>query len=174
MARCRVRDFDGVTRRVERRGSSRTAAQGALQEELRGERTELLRPSSRFRDAAALWMGKIIERRQESTVDIYSLWLKNLVLPQLGELRLSECDVAQLDAFFSRLERARRTVEHDDGSTTESTRYAANTRRTIRSIVTGVMQAGRPASGGPLEPSQRAGAHRIPKGQQKIPPTDHP
>jgi hypothetical protein len=35
VARCRVRDLDGVTRKVERWGSSRTAAQGALQDELR-------------------------------------------------------------------------------------------------------------------------------------------
>ncbi|MGH3798333.1 MAG: hypothetical protein ACRDSP_26085 [Pseudonocardiaceae bacterium] len=30
MARCRVRDLDGVTRKIERWGSSRTAAQRAL------------------------------------------------------------------------------------------------------------------------------------------------
>lgn len=74
VARCRVRDLDGVTREVERWGSSRTAAQRALQDELRqrrGERTELLRPNSRFREAAAIWMGKIRERREDSTVDTY-------------------------------------------------------------------------------------------------------
>jgi hypothetical protein len=52
VARCLVRDLDGVTRRVERWGPSRAAAQHALQDELRqrrGERTELLRPDSRFR-----------------------------------------------------------------------------------------------------------------------------
>lgn len=84
--------------------TTRTAAQQALQEELRnrrGERAELLRPNSRFRDAAAVWLGKIRERREDSTLDIYQHWLNKIVLPQLGELRLSECDVAQTDAFFS-------------------------------------------------------------------------
>ena len=50
------------------------------------------------------------------------------MLPQLGEVRLYECDVAHVDAFFTRLEHARRTVEHEDGSTAEKVRYAANTR----------------------------------------------
>ncbi|MGQ0718538.1 MAG: site-specific integrase, partial [Pseudonocardiales bacterium] len=62
VARCRVRDLDGVTRRVARWGPTRAAAQQALQEELRGrrgERTEVLRPNSRFRDAAEIYMGKI-------------------------------------------------------------------------------------------------------------------
>lgn len=129
-----VRDLDGVTRKVERWGSSRTAAQRALQDELRqrrGERTELLRPESRFKDAAALWIGKITARREDSTADTYRHWLDGLVLPQLGDLQLHECDVPHIDAFFSRLEQARRTVEHADGSVPEKIRYAANTRRTI-------------------------------------------
>ena len=143
VARCRVRDVDGVTRRVARWGASRTAAQQALQDELRqrrGERPELLRPHSRFRETAAVWMVKITERREDSTTDTYRHWLDGLVLPQLGELRLYECDVAHIDAFFTRLEQARRTIEHEDGSTTEKARYAANTRRTIRAIVAGVLQ----------------------------------
>jgi hypothetical protein len=143
IARCPVRDLDGVTRRVARWASSRTAAQKALQDELgqrRGERIELLRPQSTFRDAATVWAAKIAERREDSTADTYRHWLDGLVLPQLAELRLHECDVARIDTFFSRLERARRTIKHDDGTTTEKIRYAANTRRTIRAIVASVMQ----------------------------------
>jgi len=87
-----------------------------------------------------VWMAKITERREDSTADTYRHWLYGLVLPQLGGLQLHECDVTHIDAFFSRLEQARRTVEHEDGSTTEKIRYAANTRRTIRAIVTGVLQ----------------------------------
>src|SRR3954451_19610742 len=62
VARCRFRGLDGITRKVERWGKSRTAARLALQEELRaqrGERTEMLRPESRFREAADIWMVKI-------------------------------------------------------------------------------------------------------------------
>ncbi len=142
-ARCRVRDLDGVTRQIEKRGTSRAAAQRALQDELRqrhGQRVEALRPYSRFRDAADIWMLKIRERRADSTYDLYTHWLNKLVLPQLGELRLVECDVANIDAFFSRLERARLSVVQDDGSIAEKPHYAAATRRTVRSVVSGVLQ----------------------------------
>ncbi len=87
VARCRVRDLDGVTRRVARWGSSQTAARKVLQDELRqrrGKRTELLRPQSRFRDAADVWTAKIAERREDSTADTYRHWLGKLVLPQLA------------------------------------------------------------------------------------------
>ncbi|MGH3795648.1 MAG: tyrosine-type recombinase/integrase [Pseudonocardiaceae bacterium] len=173
VARCRVRDLDGVTRKVERWGSSRTAAQRALQDELRqrrGERTELLRPHSRFREAETIWMGKIRERREDSTADTYRHWLNTLVLPQLGELQLHECDVAHIDAFFSRLEQARSTVEHEDGSTTEKVRYAANTRRTIRSIVAGVLQQAvlhQAIASNPVRELERI---ESPKGHRKAPP----
>ena len=174
VARCRFRDLDGVTRRVERRGPSQTAAQRALQDELRqrcGERIELLRSHSRFRDAASVWMGKITERREDSTVGTYQHWLESLVLPQLGELRLHECDVAQIDAFFTRLEKARRIIQSKDGdSTAEKVRYAANTRRTIRAIVTGVMQQAvlhQAIASNPVRELERI---ESPKGHRKPPP----
>ena len=173
VARCRVRDVDGVTRRVARWGASRTAAQQALQDELRqrrGERAELLRPHSRFREAAAVWMVKITERREDSTADTYWHWLNGLVLSQLGELRLYECDVAHIDAFFTRLEQARRTVEHEDGSTTEKVRYAANTRRTIRAIVAGVLQQAVLHQAIAANPVRELERIESPKGHRMAPP----
>lgn len=51
VARCRFRGLDGVTRKVERWGKSRTAVRLALQDELllaqRGERAEMLQPEPR-------------------------------------------------------------------------------------------------------------------------------
>jgi len=44
--------------------------------------------NSRFREAADVWMGKIRERRADSTADTYASCLRNQVLLQLGELRL--------------------------------------------------------------------------------------
>lgn len=84
IARCRVRGLDGVTRKIERSGKSRTAARLALQDELRsqrGERAEVLRPESRFRDAVTIYLGKVTARREDSTTDVYSYWLEKLVLP---------------------------------------------------------------------------------------------
>ncbi len=173
VARCRVRDLDGVTRKVERWGSSRAAAQRALQDELRhrrGERAELLRPMSTFADAAAVWMVKIAERREDSTADTYRHWLDGVVLPQLAEVRLQECDVARVDAFFTRLEQARRRAVSEDGTITENIRYAANTRRTIRAIVAGVMQQAvlhQAVASNPVRELERI---ESPKGHRKAPP----
>jgi integrase len=169
VARCRLRGLDGVTRKIEKWGRTRTAARLALQEELRnqrGERAEMLRPDARFCDAADVWLGKISTRCEDSTLDIYRHWLDNLVLPQLGELRLSECDVAQIDAFFTRLERSRRTVRKD-GSTAG---YAASTRRTIRAIVSGVLQQAVLHRAIPSNPVRELERIESPKEQRSTPP----
>ncbi|MFY9809076.1 MAG: tyrosine-type recombinase/integrase [Pseudonocardiaceae bacterium] len=115
-------------------------------------------------------MTKVAERREDSTADTYRHWLEGLVLPQLGDLRLYECDVAQIDAFSTRLEKARRTVEHEDGSTTEQVRYAANTRRTIRAIVTGVMQQAVLHQAVAANPVRELERIESPKGHRKAPP----
>jgi integrase len=168
-----VRDLDGRTRKVERWGTSKSGAQRALQDELRtrhGQRVEVLRPHSRFRDAAEVWLQKIRERRADSTLDLYSHWLNKLVLPQLGELRLAECDVATIDAFFSRLERARVSVVQDDGTAIEKPQYAAASRRTVRSVVSGVLQQAVLHQAIPSNPVRNLERIESPRGHQKPPP----
>ncbi|MGI9000585.1 MAG: hypothetical protein ACR2GH_02850 [Pseudonocardia sp.] len=172
-ARCRVRDLDGVTWRVARFRSHphRRAAGtpgGVAQPPRRACRAA--RPNSRFRDAADIWLGKIRERREDSTLDIYQHWLSKIVLPQLGELGLSECDVAQIDAFFSRLERMRRTVKHKDGSTSEKPHYAASSRRTVRSIVSGILQQAVLHKVIPSNPTRELERIESPRGHHKAPP----
>jgi hypothetical protein len=54
----------------------------------------MLKPTSRFREAADVWYAKASERREDSTADTYRRWLDKLVLPQLGELRIHEYDAA--------------------------------------------------------------------------------
>lgn len=61
------------------------------------------------------------------------------MLPRLGEQRLSKFDTAHVDEFFNGLERETRALDHDDGATGKQ-RYSAATRRTIRSIVSGILQ----------------------------------
>jgi len=173
VARCRIRDLDGVTRRVARWGATRASAQAALQDELgrrQGNREQMLKSSSRFREAADVWFTKIAERREDSTADTYRHWLDKLVLPQLGDLRIHECDVARFDLFFSELERARRTVKQPDGPAREEPHYAANTRRTIRAIATGVMQQAvlhQAIASNPVRELERI---ESPKGHRKAPP----
>ena len=174
VARCRFRDLDGVTRRVARWGTSKAGAHAALQDEMRKrtgqQRTEVLKPNSRFWEAADVWMGKIRERRADSTADTYASCLNNQVLPHLGELRLSECDVAHLDAFFSRLERARKVVEQADGTVVEKPQLAANTRRMVKAIVGGVMQQAvlhQAVAANPVRDLERI---ESPRGHRKAPP----
>jgi hypothetical protein len=115
-------------------------------------------------------MRKIRERRADSTADTDDHCLRKQVLPQLGELRLHECDVAQLDAFLTRLERARRTVEHVDGTTSERPMYAANTRRQIRAIVSGVLQQAVLHKTIPTNPVRELERIESPKGHRTAPP----
>jgi integrase len=144
LARCRYRDLDGRTRQLSRWAPTKATAQKAIQDALRdrngGPQAMALGSHSRFREASEVWFAKIQERRADSTADTYANCLKKQVLPKLGELRLIECTVARLDIYFAGLESARKMVKLRDGSYEERPAHAANTRRMIRAIVSGVMQ----------------------------------
>ncbi len=158
VARCRFRQLNGQTVRVERWGSSKTAAMNNLQDELRnraGERLMMLSSGSRFTDAAEIYLAKIAERRENSTYDTYRHWMDTVVLPALGELRIHECDVAQLDAYFTDLQRRG---------------YAANTRRTLRAIVAGTMQQAVLHRAAPNNPVRELERIEEPKGKRKAQP----
>lgn len=130
VASCRYRDHDGVTRQMRKHGATKTAARSALHDAIRdrqsasGRIASELAPSSKFSDAAALYLARVKRRRQDSTHALYEFHLNNTILPALGSLRLRECTVGRLDAFLAALE----------------PRYAANTRRKLRTIVSGVLQ----------------------------------
>jgi integrase len=158
VARCRFRQLTGQTARVERWGPSKTAAINNLQDELRsraGQRTASLSRSSRFADAVDIYFVKIAERREDSTYDTYRHWANTIVLPALGELRIHECDVAQFDAFFTDLLRRG---------------YAANTRRTLRAIVSGAMQQAVLHKAAPSNPVRELEPIEEPKGKRRAQP----
>jgi integrase len=111
VAYARFRDFDGVTRLIERAGRSKTAAIAALQDELRrraGAPAAPLRPHHTFARAAEIWLAKLDAqvtegRRAATTADTYRQRLRSVILPAMGQWRLRECTVPQLDAFFTEL-----------------------------------------------------------------------
>ena len=111
VAYARFRDFDGVTRLVERAGRSKTAAIAALQDEVRrraGAPAAPLRPHHTFARAAEIWLAKLEAqvaegRRAATTADTYRQRLRSVILPAMGQWRLRECTVPQLDAFFTEL-----------------------------------------------------------------------
>jgi integrase len=132
VARCRYRHHDGRTRQVERSGRSKTAALKNLQDalrELRGATDAPLRADDRFKLAAKLWLSNLASKVArgvvaDTTADRYRQRLDSLVLPALGELRLKECTVGRIDAFFTAL--AERGL-------------AAETLRGVRTVVSGVL-----------------------------------
>jgi integrase len=112
IARCRYRDYDGVPRQIERAGKTKTAAKRNLLAALRMGRDQNapLRPESRFLEASKLWLAQVAakvadEQLVGTTYDQYRQRLNTMILPDLGQLRLAECTVGRMDAFFTGLAR---------------------------------------------------------------------
>ena len=159
VARCRFRDHDGVTRRLWKQGPSKTAARGALHQTIQDRQRgsgggSVLTPASRFKDAAELYLAKVDRKREDSTHALYAYHLERTILPALGSLQLRECTVARLDAFLEALE----------------SRYAAPTRRTYRSIVSGVLQIAVLHEALPANPVRELDRIEQPRGQAKKKP----
>lgn len=127
-AECYVRDLDGKTRRVERWGESgpkaRRKLQTVLAERTGGPTDGGLSGSSRFIDAADMWLADVKQRRADTTVDCYEQRYRSLVKPALGELRLQEINVGVLDAFMMQLAKRKLSV---------------STRRNVRTVLTGAL-----------------------------------
>ncbi|GAA2675672.1 MULTISPECIES: tyrosine recombinase XerC [Actinosynnema] len=126
------RDHDGVTRPVERRGSTKTAAERALKEALRDRTSPLtggdgITPETRFKDAAVLWLEEFQRaidggRRSPTSKETYEGRLNSLVLPAIGELRVRELTVPRL----GRLVAAAQDL------------HSSSTAKTVRTILSGV------------------------------------
>ncbi|TDD48996.1 site-specific integrase [Saccharopolyspora elongata] len=126
-ARTRFRAFDGKTRLVERSGQTEKRAVERLEsaiEQLQKSRTRLT-VDFKFRDVAEVWLGKVAQRRAEMTRDTYEQTLKSVVLDRIGDLRLREISIPDLEEFFEKLEA--------DG-------YSAGYRRSVRTTVRGTLQ----------------------------------
>jgi integrase len=132
VARCRFRDYDGVTRSLERHGSTKTAANRALQDEIRartGSPAAPLRPHHTFERAAERWLAKLDAQvadgvRKVTTADTYRQRLHSVILPAIGQWRLRECTVAQLDGFFTGL----------------AANHGAQSRKTVRTVVSLILR----------------------------------
>lgn len=123
------RDPDGVLRPVKRTGKSKTAAVNRLKEAL-VEREYRIRgrlgPESLFSEAAPLWLDEVKRLRRGSTYDTYRRHLNKRVMPAFGALTLRECDDVSLVHNYLR------SLEDD-------AHLQANTARTIRNVVSGVL-----------------------------------
>lgn len=102
------RDFDGVTRRVERTGRSKAAARSRLKEACRDRgRTDAyadITPDTTVKAVAELWYREIelaVEAgdRSPGTAQTYRDRLNNQVIPAIGALRLREVTVSRVDGL---------------------------------------------------------------------------
>lgn len=130
-ATAKFRDFDGVTRPVERWGRTKTAAVQALKEAMR-DRTpptgsDGITPDMRFSEAAALWLEEFQRaidagRRSPTSKETYESRLNGLVLPAIGELRVRELTVPRLGRVVAAAQ----------------DQHSASTAKTVRTILSGV------------------------------------
>jgi integrase len=107
-ARCRFRDYDGLTRDVEAWGETGAAAERALLRMLRERTTptgdEVTR-DARLTKLAELWLQAVIadEEISPQTIDRYKTSLRTTIIPALGNLRIREVTVGRLEQFFRSL-----------------------------------------------------------------------
>ena len=165
-ARCRFRGFDGVTRKIEARWQTHTAARLALQDELRaqrGERTEMLRPESRFREAADIWMGKIRERREDSTADTYATACATRYSPSSASCASSSAtspsSTPSSPAWSGPEGLSSSRTARSDEAAARGQHAPADPRHRRRGPAAGCAPQGDPG-----ESRARAGAHRVPQG----------
>ncbi len=122
----KFRDYDGVTRRVARTGKTAAAAERALKRALsaRGQSAGTdVSGDTKVQAVAEPFLTDVRRRRAGTTYDTYSRHMSNVVLPALGELRLREVTVVRVERFLRACE----------------DRFAANTVRSIRTVVSGLL-----------------------------------
>lgn len=101
-ARCRFRDYDGVTRLVGRQGKTKTAAENNLKAALRerqGRAGAQINGDTRLSVVGKAWLAEIKadEDMATGTKQLYSYVLSSYVEPAVGALRIREATVEHLD-----------------------------------------------------------------------------
>ncbi|QKS13910.1 tyrosine-type recombinase/integrase [Curtobacterium sp. Csp1] len=109
VAFARFRDFDGITRQVERTGATGRQAEDALVEHLR-DRTRLhggdMTAESHVRVLADRWYDTLLKQNKAAgTLEAYRRNLRVHVEPALGGLRIREVTVPIIDRYLGALEK---------------------------------------------------------------------
>jgi integrase len=108
-SRCKVRDYDGVIREVQRVGRSKAAAEKALSEALR-DRSRIdaaadITPDTRIAAVAEVWFTDFSRQdRSPTTVAAYRDRLDKHVVPALGNVRVRELTVGLVDRHLRAVE----------------------------------------------------------------------
>lgn len=108
-ARTRFRDDDGQVRFVVRYGASPNQAEQELQEALKRRRPPAaggdITGATRLRTLADAWIASVERdtRRAPATRDRYGWIVRRVIVPDIGELLVRECDAGRLDRFIDRV-----------------------------------------------------------------------
>lgn len=101
---CLYRDWDGVTRQVQRQAKTKGAAERALALALRDRGRSGtghdITPDTKMADLAEKWFGEL-EGKSPSTMQAYRDRLDRQVLPALGSVRVREISVGLLDRHLA-------------------------------------------------------------------------
>lgn len=106
-ARANYRDHDGVTRRVERFGTTKTGAanrvRAALRERLHRDGDEDITPDTTVAVLAAVWVEEhpTVANVTPQTMEIYQRIIDKVIVPGLGNLRVRELTVGKADRFIA-------------------------------------------------------------------------
>ena len=133
VAQCRVRDYDGEIRFVERTGPTRAAAKRnldlAVVERDAPTVGANVTPTTRFAELAAVWLADFEQAvedglRAPKTLYTYASAWQGAVSPAIGALRLREITPAHLDRMLKAVAR----------------KHSPEWARTCRSMASGVLQ----------------------------------
>lgn len=101
---CLYRDWDGVTRQVQRQAKTKGAAERALALALRDRGRSgtghAITPDTKMADLAEKWFSEL-EGKSPSTMQAYRDRLNRQVLPALGNVRVREVSVGLLDRHLA-------------------------------------------------------------------------
>lgn len=107
-SRTRIRDHDGVVREVSATGTTKPAAERALRLKLTersAPREQLISDSTTVSGLGHGWIKflRAEGRIENSTINEYERVLVNVIVPELGGLRIKEVTTGRLDSFLLRL-----------------------------------------------------------------------
>jgi integrase len=155
-ARTAYRDYDGITREIQRHASTKAKAERALAEAVR-DRTRHdngaeIRPDMRVAALAEAWFRDVSSGdRSPSTLVQYRYRLDRQIIPALGELRIRELTPGTIDRHLAAV-----TSQHGSAAA-----------RTVRSVLSGM--AGLAARNDAIDRNPVRDAGRIKNGRKKAP-----
>lgn len=128
-AQCYFRDYDGVTRPVERYAATAGKARNKLREALRdrarhNDAAADITPNTLVADLAKYWFTEISDRDlSPNTFTAYRDRLDKQIIPALGALHIREISVSRVDKLIK----------------TTKTRHGASTAKLVRTVISGML-----------------------------------